>query len=388
MKKFFALLLLALIACTSASAAGHFSLFGLEINGTQEQFKRKITGLSGFRYDSSTRNIWVYYGKFEGLSNSEFYIVSNEGTDQVYKVSVYLPEQSSWSALKSRYMEYFNRFKNYSGLRLKNQTTGFDSPYREGSGNEMEGVTNDKCNYQSAFYNGQVYITLEISQYKQINIGIYDLANTSSSHSYKSYYSASASDASSVFGSVNAAPSSASYGSQGYSSGSSSSSLTFFGLPVYGTAQEFANRLVSQKNCRITNDSNIQRIGLEGNFAGYNNCDIFVNEKPGTGQIYQLRVFLPQPSTWSAIKQQYFTFKNIYDSKYTCTQSVTSFSGSYREGDGSEMQAIENGNVDYRSEYTTAWGSITVSITKFGVRAEYNITLDTSPSTTIDPSDL
>ncbi len=377
-----------MIACTSALAAGHFSILGVEINGSQEQFKCKMTAISGMRYDNNTLDIWVYYGKFEGMPETEFYVSDNNDTDKVYKVTMYLPEQSSWDALKSRYMTYFNRFKNYSGLRIESSSTGFDSPYREGDGDEMVAVASDKCNYESTFYNGQVYIVLRICMFKQVQISVYDLANTPSSFDYRNHYSASASDASSVFGSVNAAPSSAPYGSQGYSSGSSASSLTFFSLPVYGTAKEFANRLVSQKNCRITNDSNIQRIGLKGNFAGYNDCDIFVNEKPGTGQIYQLRVFLPQPSTWSAIKQQYFSFKNIYDSKYTCTQSVTSFSGSYRDGDGNEMQAIDNGNVDYRSEYTTAWGSITVSITKFGVRAEYNITLNTSPSTTIDPTDL
>ena len=49
MKKFFTVILLAIIACTSASAAGHFSILGIEINGTQEQFKRKMLGINGMR---------------------------------------------------------------------------------------------------------------------------------------------------------------------------------------------------------------------------------------------------------------------------------------------------------------------------------------------------
>lgn len=385
MKKIFTLVLLSLIACTSTFAAGHFSILGIEINGTQADFKRKMLKLDGMRYDNNTYDIWVYYGKFEGMSETEFYVTANDNTYNVYKVTMYMPEQSSWNALKNRYMTYFNRLKNHSGLRMESSTTGFDSPYREGAGNELEGVSNGDCNYESAFYNGQVYITLRISMYKQIQLSIYDLANTPSSFDFRSYYNSSASNTTNVFGTVNSAPASSSNSSQ-ISSGSSS--LTFLGLPVYGTAQEFANRLVSQKDCRISSDSNIQRIGLKGNFAGFKDCDIFVNEKPGTGQIYQLRVFLPEKSTWAAIKQQYLYFKNLYDAKYTCTQSVTTFSGSYREGDGNEIQAIENGNVDYRSEYTTSWGSITVSITKFGVRAEYNITLESTPTQVIDPSDL
>ena len=385
MKKIFTLVLLSLIACTSTFAAGHFSILGIEINGTQEQFKRKMLSIDGMRFSSETLGIWVYYGTFEGMHETEFFISNNKSTDQVYDFTIYLPEKSNWSALKAQYMQYYNRFKNHPALRLEKETTGFLSPYREGDGNEMEGVASEKCNYASYFYNGQVYIELIISQWNQVEICVYDLANTPSSFDFRSYYNSSASNTTNVFGTVNSAPASSSNGGQ-ISSGSSS--LTFLGLPVYGTAQEFANRLVSQKNCRISSDSNIQRIGLKGDFAGFKDCDIFVNEKPGTSQIYQLRVFLPEKSTWAAIKQQYLYFKNLYDAKYTCTQSVTSFSGSYREGDGNEIQAIENGNVDYRSEYTTSWGSITVSITKFGVRAEYNITLESTPTQVIDPSDL
>lgn len=385
MKKFFTVILLAIIACTSASAAGHFSILGIEINGTQEQFKRKMLGINGMRYDNNSFDIWVYYGTFEGMSETEFYISANSTTDQVYDFTMYLPEKSSWSALKAQYMQYYNRFKNHPALRLEKESTGFLTPYREGDGNEMEGVANDKCNYSSSFYNGQIYIELKITQWQQVRICVYDLANVPSSWEMRQYYNASAANTTNLFGTVNSAPTSSSNGGQ-ISSGSSD--LTFLGLPVYGSAEEFANRLVSQKNCRISSDSNIQRIGLKGNFAGFKDCDIFVNEKPGTGQIYQLRVFLPEKSTWAEVKQQYLFFKNLYDSKYTCTASVSSFTGSYREGDGNEMQAYANSNIDYRSEYRTSWGTITVSITKFGVRAEYNINVQATPSVTIDPADL
>lgn len=386
MKKFLSIMAFALMCITSASAAGHFTLFGVEIAGTHEQFKQKMLNVGGMRYDNNSYDIWVYMGPFEGISETEFYVCANSSTNQVYKISIYLPEQSSWNELKTRYMDYYDRFNNYSGLTMENHNTGFESPYREGHGDEMEAVGAGKCNYESSFYNGQVYISLKISQYKQIQITIYDLANSPTSFSGTGYYSTSASDASSVFGSTYSGASDSGQGS--YSSGSTSSAqLTFMTLPVYGTAKEFADRLVAQRACRINSESDIHRIGLTGTFAGYNNCDIYVNEKPATGQIYQLRVFLPEQSSWSMLKQQYLTFKGYYDYKYTCTNSVATFTGSYREGDGNEMQAVQNESINFRSEYTASWGTITISITKWGVRAEYNLNSPAQSPASIDSTD-
>lgn len=95
---------------------------------------------------------------------------------KVWKVSVYLPKQDTWEALKEQYDEYLENLTEKYG-KPENVYTGFSGGYEEGDGDEMEGVAADKCNY-SAYWKSSKGISIKISEYKQIKIGYENEVNS------------------------------------------------------------------------------------------------------------------------------------------------------------------------------------------------------------------
>ena len=78
---------------------------------------------------------------------------------------MYLPKKSDWSILKSEYFEYLTTLTNKHGPP-NDSYNYFESPYKEGEGDEMQGVEMEKCNYVAFWKN----IALYISRFKQIKI--------------------------------------------------------------------------------------------------------------------------------------------------------------------------------------------------------------------------
>ncbi len=130
-----------------------------KLNEVVTKFKQK-----GFKITSPHSNKPILKGKAGNL-NVEIVIFSSPITKTVYKLTVYLPEQTTWAAIKSEYQDYLNTLTNKYGTP-ESTYDFFESPYKEGDGDEMLGVEMEKCHY-SAFWKS---VSLFISQFKQIQI--------------------------------------------------------------------------------------------------------------------------------------------------------------------------------------------------------------------------
>lgn len=101
----------------------------------------------------------------------ELYITKTPKTLQVAKITIYFPEQKTWSALKEEYKMY-----RYS-LIEKYQSIGesfdiFDKPYYEGDGHELSALKIGKVHYSTFWMmeSDNTNIHLSISEYAEVSI--------------------------------------------------------------------------------------------------------------------------------------------------------------------------------------------------------------------------
>jgi hypothetical protein len=112
----------------------------------------------------------------------ELFISFTPKTKQVWKLSVFLPEVTSWSRIKSEYENYLGLLTEKYGSPEKAYTF-FSTPYYEGDGYEMSAIKLEKCHY-SAFWSDSIGIWIEISKFQQVKI-VYENAKNSAINDFE-----------------------------------------------------------------------------------------------------------------------------------------------------------------------------------------------------------
>lgn len=139
--------------------------------------------------------------------------------------------------------------------------------------------------------------------------------------------------------------------------------LTFKGLPIDGDLSQFVNELKQQSyKLTYTNDAGNACV-LNGTFAGYNNCDVFVLATENSHTVWKVVVKLPVQTSWYELKARYNDYKESLTQKYgTPTNDFHFFSKPYFEGDGYEFQALSKDKCTYAAYFDKKEGTIAISI--------------------------
>ena len=322
------LLSLALIlALAMPAAAEHARFLGIEIDGSQEQFKQQLLRVGGIRCIESRCDDdgYVYSGSYAGYDNCAFYVL--EGAGKVFAVVVYLPEASSWRQIKRQFTQMCNEYASNSNFNRTSYSTSFESPYAEGDGDEMLAVANQKCNYKAAYSSTLSTVIISISKYKQVKILISDKDNFARYQAQEQEQEA----------------------------------MYFMGLPITGTANEFANRLIREKGFTFKERDSDGSVLVTGTFAGYENCTIGVMPRDGN---LTIGVLLPKQTSWRALRSQYFTFKSQLGNKYSLTKNVESFEDPYYDGCGNEMEGVRNDKCNFVTTFSADNGTVAVTISE------------------------
>lgn len=170
-----------LFTATCCFAEGHLLFKGMEIDGNISQFTRKLEA-QGFQkvYTTDEGDACMLKGNFAGFNECSVAILSTPNEHIVWKVAVYLPAQTSWYALETRYEEFKRSLEEKYG-KPDFDSHYFNSPYYEGDGYELQALNSDKCNYMAGFGagNGVVYIELDGAGYGkgEVRISYEDDAN-------------------------------------------------------------------------------------------------------------------------------------------------------------------------------------------------------------------
>ncbi len=163
-------------------AQEHMSFKGVPIDGSLTDFVANLRQ-QGYKvtYTTDDGDACVMTGEFAGFTDCELFILSTEKSHTVWKVVVFLPEQTSWYSLKSRYNEYKNSLITKYGEPTSNYNF-FSSPYYEGDGYEFQALRNEKCHYVSYFNNdlGSISVEIKSKNYNsgQVYIGYEDKTNS------------------------------------------------------------------------------------------------------------------------------------------------------------------------------------------------------------------
>lgn len=165
-------LILLAIMISASSFAQEF--LGVKVDGTKQEFVAKFVakGFKVVKVEGGNENATSMKGSYGG-TNYELVIINTPVTKKVWKLAVYLPEQTSWYSLKSAYEQYLGVLVSKYGDPNKSYNF-FKDPYYEGDGYEMSAVALDKCVFSSFWEN----IYIEISKYRQVKISYENATNS------------------------------------------------------------------------------------------------------------------------------------------------------------------------------------------------------------------
>lgn len=85
---------------------------------------------------------------------------------------------------------------------------------------------------------------------------------------------------------------------------------------------------------------------------------------PKTKTVCKVYVLFPIKKEWKALKQEYFTKKEMYKSKYQMDKDYEFFLYPYEDGDGYEYRAVKSDKCRFISFFYAMDGHVTVEICK------------------------
>lgn len=127
--------------------------------------------------------------------------------------------------------------------------------------------------------------------------------------------------------------------------------LRFEGIPVVGSAKDFAQQLAAKKGFSIANDSNPNQIFVKGPINNINDCEIYIINGDN-GLINNITVFFPAQATWQDLSARYSSLKNYYDnrtnSNFEIIDSRATWDGTWT---GREMEGVRLDKCLYLTKY-------------------------------------
>jgi hypothetical protein len=104
------------------------------------------------------------------LENVEIFLYETPKTKQLFKLTVYFEEASSWRSIKSQYERLLETLTSKYG-EPDNSYSNFKSPYYEGDGYEMSAIELDKCDFTAYWLNkDNLSLSIQISKWKQVRL--------------------------------------------------------------------------------------------------------------------------------------------------------------------------------------------------------------------------
>ena len=148
---------------------------------------------------------------------------------------------------------------------------------------------------------------------------------------------------------------------QAQTKGGSPGHLTFMGVPIDGSLQEFV--LSMEKNGFKKVDSEDGYALLVGEYASRKNSTLAVETLKQDDVVSKIALMFTPHDTWSSLSSDYFSLKKMLTENYgTPADQVEKFRGTPPVDDNSKMDKVKSNNAEYYTTYETPNGSIQLSI--------------------------
>jgi hypothetical protein len=142
---------------------------------------------------------------------------------------------------------------------------------------------------------------------------------------------------------------------------STAAHLTFKGVPVSGTLEEFVLKMKEAGFSHKLTKGDAAL--LEGEFASFKNCTILVSALRSKKLVSRVAVIFPNRDTWPSLSINYFTLKEMLTEKYGAPFKVVEEFQSYTPSDdGSKLTQVKLSACEYHTTFATDKGLIELSI--------------------------
>jgi hypothetical protein len=138
--------------------------------------------------------------------------------------------------------------------------------------------------------------------------------------------------------------------------------LTFKGVPIDGTLDDYVSKM-KQGGFTLIQTEDGTAI-LNGDFAGYKDCNIGVSTLKQKDLVHKIVVIFPEKDTWSTLSGNYFDLKQLLTEKYGKPSEIVEKFDGYSEPivDDRKMHEVKFDNCKYYSKWETDKGEIKLSI--------------------------
>lgn len=153
----------------------------------------------------------------------------------------------------------------------------------------------------------------------------------------------------------------------------SSEHLKFKGVPIDGTLNEYVSKMKQAGLQLVEIEDGVAM--MNGNFAGYNDCQIGIKSSQKQDLVYEVMVIFPIQSKWAGLNNNYENLKSMLLQKYGNPIECVEEFAFLKEKSKDEINKIMMDNVAFLcnigmctwySSFETLNGSIELSIENHG----------------------
>lgn len=137
------------------------------------------------------------------------------------------------------------------------------------------------------------------------------------------------------------------------------SHMTFNNLPLTGTIDEMAGKLMEQGFRHIKSDNNI--IYMKGRHLN-RMCEVVLLGTPLTQTVWKVYVALPKASTWLSLKNDFTLLQKQLEGQNGFAETIQTFQPPFLDGDGREMQGLMGGKCTWLTVWKKAQGTLLLEI--------------------------
>lgn len=139
--------------------------------------------------------------------------------------------------------------------------------------------------------------------------------------------------------------------------------LTFKGIPIDGTLNEFVGKLKQKGLSHLGTEQGVAL--LSGEFAAHKGCTIAAIAHE-SGSVYRVGVIFPEKDTWMRLYNDYLSLKEMLTQKYgepvSVVEEFQSYGGGGSDDDNMKMHYVKYDKCRYFSVFSTDGGSIELRI--------------------------
>ena len=308
----------------------NISFLGIPIQGTKTRFVHNLRN-NGFSQYSDT----TYIGKFYSYDSCIVKpIVNNK--EEIVAVALVLPPADNWTTLNVAYNVLRTKLKKEYGDNavIKEE---FDTPEKPYTAEEkLEALNNGKCMYMTTWAMDDGVVSLLINHWEsgenvvQVVCMKMDFMMPNIPH------------------------------------------MKFKGIPLDVSSDEFVSQLKKQGYKYVTRKNN-DFVVMTGDFAGYSECNIYINIVLPDDVIGMVSVSFPNQSRWSYLQATYNNIKKMLIEKYGTPSSCTEEFDSYRQptSEYDAMSLLKQDKYKYETKFYVEGGIIQLSISRIYVDYEH-----------------